>query len=116
MGWKFAGILLGCVLAASRGAQAADKQQELNLDWKGGAVYFKFPEGAQVKVTDVNCPVAATVSIACRTATRARCGSWYLGRDQTATAGAKAQTGIAALNYSGPRGSNCTATAVVHRP
>jgi hypothetical protein len=110
-------MLIGCALAGTCCAQAAPgKQKQIYLDWQQGAKYFPFPEGAQAKVTDVNCPKAATVSITCRTTTRERCGSWYLNLNETATAGPGGGTGIAAVNYSGPRGSNCTATVVVQSP
>ena len=117
MGAKFALALLGCVIAGSCGAQAAPgKQQQINLDWKGGASYFPFPEGAQVTVTGLYCPPSVTVSVTCRTTARSKCGSWYLGLNQTAKAGPNAETGIASINYNGPANSNCTATLTVQSP
>lgn len=115
---KYVLALICCVFAGSCSGQAAPgKQQQIYLDWMGGAQYFHFPEGAQLKITDLNCPSAAvTVSVTCRTATHARCGSWYLGLNGTAKAGPKGDRGIANLNYSGPRGSICTATIVVQSP
>lgn len=115
---KFALVLISCVFAGTCGAQGAPgKQQQINLDWMGGAEYFHFAEGAQLKVTDLNCPSpTVTVSVTCRTATHARCGSWYLGLNGTATAGANGDTGIASLNYNGTKNSNCKATIVVQSP
>jgi hypothetical protein len=80
------------------------------------AEYFKFPEGTQVKVTQLVCPSPGTVSVTCRTSGHKRCGSWYLGLNGTATAGAQGSMGIASMNYNGPRDENCTATVVVQRP
>jgi hypothetical protein len=117
MGSKFALALLGCAIAGSSCAQPADgKQQQIDLDWKGGARYFHFPEGSQVKVTGLYCPPSVTVSVTCRTAARAQCGSWYLGLNETAKAGSNADTGVASLNYNGPANSNCTATVTVQSP
>lgn len=117
MGPKFALAVLGCAVAGSCGAQAAQgKQEQINLDWKMGARYFHFPEGAQVKVTGLYCPPPATVSVTCRTDSRGQCGSWYLGLNESAKAGAKADTGMASLNYNGPSNSNCTATLTVQSP
>lgn len=115
---RFALALLGCAIAASFGALAAPPQQEqLNLDTKGatGAVdYFQFAKGTQVKVTQLNCPPAVTVSVVCKTASHARCGSWYLGLNQSTSAGPDAEMGIATLNYSG--NEICRATLAVQRP
>lgn len=114
---NFVLILISCVFAGSCYAQAAPaKQQQINLDWRDGAEYFKFPEGAQAKVTSLICPPNSTVNITCRTASHGRCGSWYLGINETATAGARGDTGIANLNFNGPRGTNCSATVVVQSP
>ncbi len=114
---KFALLLLCCAIAGNPSAQTAPgKQEQINLDWKEGAEYFHFPEGAQLKVTQLICPPSATVSVTCRTATHSRCGSWYLGLNGTATAGPKGDTGIASLNYNGPANSNCSATVVVQKP
>ena len=109
--------LLCCAIAGSYSAQAAPGNQvQINLDWKQGAEYFHFPEGARLKVTQLICPPSVTVSVTCRTATHSRCGSWYLGLNETATAGPKGDTGIASLNYNGPANSNCSATVVVQTP
>ena len=114
---KFVTAMICCALAGSYSARAASGEQEqINLDWKGGAKYFRFPEGAQLKVTELVCPPRVTVSVVCRTATRARCGSWYLALNETATAGSKGDTGVASINYNGPAGSNCRATVVVQSP
>jgi hypothetical protein len=123
MGSKFVLALLGCVIAGSCSAQAAPaapaapgKQQQINLNWQGGANYFPFPQGAQVTVSGLYCPPGVTVSVTCRTTARSKCGSWYLGLNQTAKAGADAETGIASLNYNGPANSNCSATLTVQSP
>lgn len=115
---KIAVAMICCALAGVCSAQAAPgKQQQINLDWMGGAEYFHFPEGAQLKVTQLNCPTSGvTVSVTCRTASHGRCGSWYLGLNGTATAGSKGETGIASINYNGPAASNCQATVVVQSP
>jgi hypothetical protein len=112
---KFALVLLCCAFAGSHSAQAAPvKQQQLNLYSNQGADYFPFPEGAQVQVTQLVCPPGVTVSVTCRTASRGKCGNWYLGPNGTATAGSQGKTGIASLAYSG--NENCSATIVVKRP
>jgi len=117
MGSKLASLLLCGAVAGSYGAQAATgTPEQFSLDWKQGAKYFHFPEGAQLKVTELVCPPSATVSVTCRTASRASCGSWYLGLNGTATAGPQGDRGIASLNYNGPRNSNCVATVVVQSP
>ena len=117
MGSKLASAWLCAAVVGSWGAQAAPGNlQQINLDWKGGAKYFHFPEGAQLKVTELACPPSATVSVTCRTASRGRCGAWYLGLNGTATAGSQADTGIASINYNGPRNANCAATVVVQSP
>ena len=113
---KLALASLCCVLAGCYSAQTgAGKHEQINLDWNGGAEYFHFPESAQLKVAELNCPATATVSVTCRTTTHARCGSWNLGVNGTATAGAKADTGIASINYNGPP-EICTATLVIESP
>lgn len=118
MEWKIVLMMVCCVIAGACNAQAApSKPQQVYLDWMQGAQYFHLHEGTQLKFTDLNCPSATVaISVTCRTAARGRCGSWYLHLNDTATAGPKADTGIASLNYNGPRGSNCTATLVVQNP
>jgi hypothetical protein len=112
---KFALVLLGCALAASYNAQAAPgRQQQINLDATEGAEYFQFPEGAQIKVTQLICPSAVTVSVTCRTASHGKCGKWYLGLNKTATAGPNSNVGIASLDYSG--NEVCRGTIVVQSP
>jgi hypothetical protein len=112
---KIALALLCCAVAGSYSAQAAPgKPEQVNLDAKEGAEYFHFPEGAQLKVTNLVCPPNVTVSVTCRTAAHGRCGKWYLGLNQTAKSGASGDTGIASLDYSGPE--NCNATVVVQSP
>ena len=114
---KLSLVLLGWAIAASAGAQtAAQKPHSIYLDWREGAKYFPFPEGSQLKVTELACPSSGTVSVICRTASRASCGSWYLGLNGTATAGAGGTKGVASLNYNGPRNANCAATVVVQKP
>lgn len=112
---KFALALICCVLAGACSAQGAPgKQEQMNLDFREGADYFHFPEGAQLKVTQLSCPSGVAVVVTCRTGTHARCGSWRLGLNGTATAGSKAVTGIANIDYSGSE--NCTARVVVQSP
>lgn len=112
---SFALGLLCCAIAGSCSAQAApSKQEQINLNANDGAEYFRFPEGSQLKVTQLNCPQAVTVSVTCRTASHGRCGKWYVGLNGTATAGSRSETGIASLDYSGME--NCTATIVVQSP
>jgi hypothetical protein len=112
---KFALVLLCCAFAASFSAQAAPaKPKQMNLYSNQGADYFSFPEGAQVQVTQLVCPAGVTVSVTCRTASRGKCGNWYLGLNGTATAGSNGKTGIASLVYSG--NENCSATIVVKGP
>jgi len=108
--------LLSCAMAGGYSALAAAAQQTLNLDWQEGAEYFNFPEGTEVKVTELVCPPKATVSVTCRTAAHKRCGSWYLGLNQTAKAGPGGDKGIASMNYNGPVNENCRATIVIQTP
>ena len=110
---RIALVLLCCAIAGSYSAQAAQPVQ-VNLDAREGAEYFHFPEGAQVKVTNLVCPPSVTVSVTCRTASHGRCGKWYLALNATAKAGAQADTGIASIDYSGPQ--NCIATVTVTSP
>lgn len=113
---KFGLVLICCALAGGYSVQAAaGKQQQVNLDWNEGAEYFAFPEGAQLKVTALNCPALTTVSVTCRTAAHGRCGKWTLGLNGTATAVANSHTGIASIGYNGPE-TTCTATLVVQSP
>lgn len=113
---KFGLVLICCALAGSYSVQAAaGKQQQVNLDWNEGAEYFDFPEGAQLKVTALNCPPLTKISVTCRTVTHGRCGKWNLGLNGTATAGASSHMGIASIGYSGPE-TTCNATIVVQSP
>ena len=114
---KFGLVLICCVLAGSYSVQAAaaGKQQQVNLDWNEGAEYFDFPQGAQVKVTAINCQPQTKISVTCRTAAHARCGKWYLGPNGTATAGPNSHMGIASIEYQGPE-TTCTATLSVQTP
>ena len=114
---KLAWVLIGCVVAGSYSAQAATgAHQTVNLDWQRGARYFPFPEGAKLSVTQLNCVPQGLVVVACRTATRAKCGNWRLSLNGTATAGSNGKTGVASMQFSGPRDSVCRATLVVESP
>jgi uncharacterized lipoprotein len=114
---KIAYASLCCVLAGCSSAPSVtDKQQTIDLDTSNNRVlYFRFPQGAQLKVAELNCPVTASVNVVCRTAANAQCGTWNLHQDGTATAGSRAETGIANLVYDGPTEA-CRATIVVRSP
>ncbi|HEY7904504.1 MAG TPA: hypothetical protein VIH36_13685 [Casimicrobiaceae bacterium] len=114
---KVAFASLGCLLVGCYSAPiVTGKQQQINLDTSNNRVlYFRFPQGAQLKVTELNCPVTASVNIVCRTSTNAQCGTWNLQQDGTAAAGSRAETGIANLVYDGPAEA-CRATIVVQSP